>query len=255
MITDQKINKWITALQFLIDDPTVSDAVRSVAKNQLGTFEKSRKLHDQDRQTVASALHELRTWEKELRPRLIEQLHNNKRLTLDADVTHLEQLRAAFATLETRSAVVTQAHSHISSQLCGLILKPFADELLLWVAKRRDSDPVACGAIDALPVPVQLVYEIIKPTWRNDWEPALTMGTSTRLPLLYDAYWDKDYRASVAWLWSQVAQGHICKVPPLNNRKQNAQAVLLAPTRRVNVLPSAPPVPTAPPPRRKLHTH
>ena len=103
-------------------------------------------------------------------------------------------------------------------------------------------------------MPVQLIYETIKPTWRNDWEPTLTMGTSTRLPLIYDPYWDKDYRASVAWLWSQVAQGHICKVPPLNNRNPKAHAALLAPTRRVNVLPSAPPVPTAPPPQRKLQT-
>lgn len=254
MITDPKIHQWITALQFLIDDPTTSDAVRSVAKNQLATFDKSRKLHDQDRQTVATALHELRTREKELRPRLIEQLQNSKRLTLDADVTQVEQLRTAFATLEMRSTIITQAHSHITSQLCGLILKPFADELLLWVAKRRDSDPVACGEIDALPAPVRLVYETIQPTWRNDWEPALTLGTTTRLPLIYDPYWDADYRASVAWVWSQVAHGLICKVPPLHHRNPNTQAraQLLAPTRRVNVLPTAPPVPLTPPTHRKL---
>lgn len=254
MITDNKINQWTTALQFLIDDHTTSDALRTAAKNQLATYEKSRKLFDKDRLETATALHELRAHENELRPRLVEQLSNGKRLTLDADVAQIEQLRTAFTTLQTRSAAITQAHSYVSTLHCGSVIRPFADELLHWVAKRRDSDPVTCGEIDALPAPVQLIYETIQPVWRNDWEPALTLGTASRIPLIYNAYWDADYRASVAWVWSQVAQGHICKVPPLNNKTPNAKADLLAPTRRVGQLLPVPPVPKTPPTPKKQHT-
>jgi hypothetical protein len=238
------ISQWITALQYLQDDKTTSDAVQSAIKTALTAYERSEKLHNEQRQKNSALLLELRAAEKELCPQLVREYENGKRVNLDANVAQVELLRAAWETAQIALTATTRAHNQVTNKVCGLVLKPFADELLQWVAQRRVTEPVTCGEIDALPAPVQLVYKMIQPTWRNDWEPALTLGTTTRLPLIYSAQWTEEYRASLAWVWEQVAQGNTHRVPPLMDH--NAPAVLLSPTHRVTTLPTVPPVPTAP---------
>lgn len=246
MNTQQAINQWSAALQLLIDDSEISDSIRAAVKTALSAFEKSQNVYSQHSQKSNATLLELRNAEKDLSPQLVQELQNGKRVTLDARVEHVETLRAAWETSQVSLTAATQAHRHITSQVCGLVLKPFTDELLQWVARRRDSDPVACGEIDALNAQVQLVYATIQPRWRTDWDAALALGTTSRLPLIYDARWTSEYRSSLAWVWSQVAQGHVHKVPSSTSRQPNAPALFLAPTHRVIDLPTVPPVPPVP---------
>ena len=248
MNTRRTISEWITALQFLQDDKTTSDALQSAIKTTLTAYERSEKMHKEQQQKNSVLLSELRAAEKELCPQLVREYENSKRVNLDANVAQIELLRAAWQTSQIAFTATTQAHNQVTNKLCGYVLKPFADELLQWVAQRRVTEPVTCGDIDALPAPVQLIHAMIQPTWRNDWESALTLETSTRLPLIYNAQWTVEYRASLAWVWQQVALGNIHKVPPIT--KHNAPAVLLSPTHRVMTLPTVPPVPAAPPQNR-----
>ena len=238
------IRQWITALQYLQNDPTTSDALQTTIKTTVTAYERSEKLHSEQRQKNSVLLLELRAAEKELCPQLVREYENSKRVNLDANVAQIQLLTTAWETSQIAFTATTQAHNKITHKLCGSALRPFADELLLWVAKRRDTEPVTCGDIDALPAPVQLIYNAIQPRWRNDWESALTLGTTSQLPLIYNAQWSVEYRASLAWVWSQVAQGNVHKVPPLMDH--NAPAVLLSPTHRVMALPTVPPIPAAP---------
>lgn len=250
MNTPRTISEWITALQFLQDDKTTSDALQSVIKTTLTAYERSEKMHKEQQQKNSVLLLELRAAEKELCPQLVREYENSKRVNLDANVAQIELLLAAWQTSQIAFTATTQAHNQVTNKLCGYAIKPFADELLLWVAQRRNSEPVTCGEIDALPAPVQLIYKAIEPLWRTDWESALSLGTTPRLPLIYHAQWTSEYRASLAWVWSQIAQGNIHKVPAANAKGNDAPAQYLAPTHRVMNLPTVPPVPAAPPQNR-----
>jgi hypothetical protein len=246
MKSHQEITDWIETLRFLIDDNSSPGDLQVIAKITLAAFDKSLKLSDQEHQTANATLQALRALEKEITPQLVDHLHNGKRSTFDANVTQIEQLQTAWTTSQLRTKTTTRAHDLLTHKLCGGILTPHADELLLWIAKRRDSKPVLCGDVDTLPAPVQRIYKHIAPTWRSDWEPALALTTNHRLPLIYDAQWNAEYRASVAWVWTQVANGDVQKVPHQHDHRPNPPCVVLAPTRRVISLPTVPPVPTAP---------
>jgi hypothetical protein len=250
MNTPRSVSQWITALQFLANDKSTSDALQSRIKTVLTAYERADKLQYEQRTKTSALLLELRTAEKELCPQLVRDLENGKRPTLDANVAQIALLKTAWETSQASLTATTNAHNQITNQVCGYAIKPFADELLLWVAQRRDSEPVTCGEIDALPAPVQLIYKAIEPLWRTDWELALSLGTTLRLPLIYNAQWTVEYRASLAWVWSQVAQGNIHKVPAANAKGNDAPAQYLAPTHRVMTLPTVPPVPAAPPQNR-----
>ena len=246
MKSHQEINDWIETLRFLIDDSTSPSDLRDTAKTTLAAFDKSMKLSDLEQHTANTTLQALRALEKETVPQLVDHLRNGKRSTFDANVTQIEQLQTAWTTSQLRTKTVTLAHEQIVRQICGGIIKPHADALLQWVAIRRDAQPVTCGEIDTLPAHVQRVYNLIIPQWRTDWELALNLPNVHRLPLIYDAKWNAEYRASVAWVWTQVAIGEIQKVPHSHDRRPNPPCVLLAPTRRVQSLPVVPPTPTAP---------
>jgi hypothetical protein len=244
MRTQQNIDTWITTLRYLVDDKTTTDGLRNIITTTLATYDRSLKLHSQEVQTANEIMTTLRKCEKELHPQLVEHLRAGKRNVLDATATQIQQLRKTWETAQIRTIATRKAHDQITGEICGGLIISYAAELLLWVATRRNSEPVTCGEIDALPAPVQLVYRTINPQWRTDWEPALTLPDIRSLPLIYNAAWGADIRASLTWVWEQVANGHTQKVPHPADKRPNPPCTLLAPTRRVTTMPAVPPAPT-----------
>jgi hypothetical protein len=246
MNTQTTIDAWIVALRYLIDEHALSEPLRTTAKTTLATYERSLKLHNLETQNAHELLTNFRQREKELRPQLIAELYAGRKSTLGTTTAEVQHLESAWESAQLRTRITTGAHNQITHQLCGGAVMPYAGELFQWIATRRNSAPQACGEIDALPAPVQLIYKTISPRWRTDWEPALTLDGIRQLPLIFDAHWVPELRASLAWVWEQVANGHTQQVPHPHDKRPNPPCQLLAPTRRVTTLPTVPPIPATP---------
>jgi hypothetical protein len=84
-----------------------------------------------------------------------------------------------------------------------------------------------------------LIYSLVNPQWSPNWEPRLDLERARHLPLFYSAHWSRHRRASIAWVWEQLA---LDKVRWIND--PDGSGHVLAPINKVDALPKAPEIPT-----------
>lgn len=229
---------WIDALRYLIDATDAPQDARTDAQHALDTYNLARKWHADERQSAMTLLQSVTTMERELPATALTKVLSGKRPNLDTMLRSIDETRTAHNVAQQRVEIARRVEARCEAKVCGGALRAHNDTLLQWIGRRRHKAAHTCGEIDTLPVQVQIIHDAIRPTWSNQWDEALTLGTLTRLPLLYDATWTPETRASLAWVWEQVALGEIETVPhPGAHNTANAARVTL-PTRRVLRLPA-----------------
>lgn len=232
---------WLTALQYLIDADDAPPAAQNDAQRALDAYARAQKLHADEQHTAHATLQALHSLEREL-PRLaLQHVQAGKRLNLDTQLREIDQTRNASTQAQERARITLHVERACEGQVNGACLRPHHDTLLHWVATRRNANPYQCGQVDTLPEQVQVIYNQISPAWWNQWDEGLTLNAISRLPLLYQADWDTDVRASLAWVWEQVATGQIDTIPHPHARVAESAPRLHVPSRRFIQLPNVPP--------------
>ena len=90
-------------------------------------------------------------------------------------------------------------------------VRQYESELIRWVAVQRCKDLTACGAV--LPIEVETMWQVLGIRIYKWLEGLLMPADKMNLPLLC---WINDpeiYRASVAWVWQQLAEKQFKFVP------------------------------------------
>lgn len=233
-------HQWVTALQYLIDANDAPAAARTDAQHALDVFARIVKLNDDEKLRAHSMLQTFRTQERDLPQTVLQHVTANKRTNLDTLLHDLENARTASTTAQLRAQVAQQVYNACHHRVTGGVLQPHTHDLFVWVGKRRNAQPVTCGHIPELPDQVQLIYAALHTPWWNQWDKGLALENVNRLPLLYEPTWETDLRASLTWLWEQVANNDLELI--------DDQPPVYAPTKRFLRLPTVPPaVPTTPP--------
>lgn len=117
--------------------------------------------------------------------------------------------------LELQLQVTRQAAAVITGQLVAL-LATHADHLVRWVAQQRETVGLTmCGNV--VPQPVKVMFALLDvqldPRWDEQLSLPRTPTTSTRqLPLEWAATDPVQQRASLAWVWQQLAAGNVQRV-------------------------------------------
>lgn len=94
---------------------------------------------------------------------------------------------------------------------CGEILRDNRSELILWCARKRAADLTKCGA--ALPDQVWRIWRALNVRWWPQYDHALSLdqflynGKLITLPIEWFNDWDEMTRASLAWMYSELAAG------------------------------------------------
>lgn len=179
---------------------------------------------------------------------------------LDKRLTHLDADRQQ---LERQLRIVTGATTVVLGTLHRL-LAANSQQLLRWVAQHREAAGLAvCG--DVMPDAVLRMHAALDvpldPRWHESLDvPARhTPATSSRqLPLVWQATMPAKQRASLAWVWQQLAAGDVRWVsvsaqhyPGIARTNRPRRALQL--TGDPGDLPYAPDVPAAAPRRRAAH--
>lgn len=241
-MTPNALTQWQTALRYLIDAKDAPPAAQADAKHAMDAHKRATQLHADEQHTAHTYLQTLRTQERDLPRTALQTVKAGKRLNLDGLLHDLEQTRTAHTFAQARAQVTQHVRTACENQVTGNCLLPHSDELLLWIATRRNAVPFQCGNVDTLPDPVHTIYNLVCPTWWEQWTKGLELDALTRLPLLYLADWSTDLRASLAWVWEQVALGEIEKIPHPTAGDQDTAPQVYVPTKRYVKLPHVPPV-------------
>lgn len=200
-----------------------------------------------------SELHTIRARQNDaLRALLDEPTRGNVRNVSDTiallDDTQQRTLR------EVRAA--EQAAVHARHQASTALQSHWRD-LLHLVATERCRNVTACGN-DAVPTEVHWAWRLVNFRWHPTWDDALHLpakfyvqpfsATARDLPLTWNRDEPATYRASVAWVWQQVAAGNCAAVSvPLRPAERSrglrpgTHGACLRVTSQVEHLPQVPP--------------
>ena len=94
---------------------------------------------------------------------------------------------------------------------CGQILRDNHLDLILWCARKRAADLTKCGA--ALPDQVWRIWRALDVRWWPQYDHGLSLdqflynGKLTTLPIEWYSDWDEMTRASLAWIYHELAAG------------------------------------------------
>ena len=240
------------ALTWCSDNTTATAQLRTDAARHLRVLDTAHRLHANVVHANGDELVALKHDHQQALAQLVsdptsDNLRNVSDLVLTLDVTKQRQLR------DVRAAeyAVNQATS-----AAGQIVKVHHDELLQLVARERCADVTACGD-DAVQPVVRWVWDRLHFRWHPRFDETLVLPqqfyaqpfTASRhhLPITWRELDSADYRASVAWVWQQIAAGNFERVPmplTLDQRKQGMQPGALGNcvriTSDVDVLPHVP---------------
>lgn len=84
-------------------------------------------------------------------------------------------------------------------------------DLILWCARKRANDLTRCG--DILPEQVWRIWRDLNVRWWPHYDRALQLdqwlynGKLITLPIEWDEYWSNASRASLAWMYGELAAG------------------------------------------------
>jgi uncharacterized protein (UPF0147 family) len=232
--------QWQHALQYLIDADDAPQNAQRAAVDALQALERTTTQHHHETQAAHAALQTLLDMERDLPKSAVRAAHAGKSLDLDKRLRDIEKARATSTLSRERATITQHVQRAMQSLVEGGCLRDHADDLVRWIATRRHAAPYQCGPVDTLPPPVQVIYGLVCPSWYGRWDEALSLNGTTRLPLLYEAQWDADVRASLAWAWEQLALGLVEKVPHPHDRDPARAPRLLIPTQRAVRLPQVP---------------
>jgi hypothetical protein len=165
----------------------------------------------------------------------------------------LTQHRDELPQLELQLQVTRDAHQTVRAALRGLVTAN-VDHLLRWVAQHREAVGLTvCGNV--MPTPVKLMHALLDvpldPRWDEQLQvPSTTTSTpvtsSRQLPLEWAATDPQQVRASLAWVWQQLAAGNMRRVNvparhyPNTGRRAGTPRVAVRLTQPVDVLPVVP---------------
>jgi hypothetical protein len=113
-------------------------------------------------------------------------------------------------------------------------VRDYVSEFIRWVAVQRCKDLTACGAV--LPIEVETMWQVLGIRIYK-WVEGLQMpADKMNLPLLCWINDPENYRASVAWVWQQLAEKQF-RFVPISNTDPRPSVKLLG---DIDTLPKVP---------------
>jgi len=227
-----------TALEYLSTASDLPSVLRKEIKHSLDVYDVSVKLLHESHQTLADVTTKRNTAQITAHKVVAKCLHENQKPTTEKLVAEIVELNARVAAAQLHVLTFTQANQTLKSHATGFY-KTALDELLRWVAVQRAKDLLGYG--DVLPAAVLHVYNSLQFRWYPTWADDLDIAPQelNRLPLVWFAHWSDKHRASLAWVFNEIATGNY-KWVQVPKRKDPVLCLQLT-----NEIVTLPPVPRA----------
>lgn len=227
-----------TALEYLSTAKDLSPVLRQEIENALNVYDVSVKLLQESHQTLSDVITKRNVAQNTAYKTVAKCLVENKKPNGEKLVAEIVELNARVAAGQLHVQLFTQTNHTLKSHATGFYTTAL-DELLRWVAAQRAKDLLGYG--DVLPAAVLHVYNSLQFRWYPTWADGLDIAPQelNRLPLVWLAHWSEKHRASLAWVFSEIAAGNY-KWVQVPKRKDPVLCLQLT-----NAIVALPPVPRA----------
>ncbi len=227
-----------TALEYLSAARDLSPVLRKEIQSALNIYDLSIQLLYESRQSLVTVINKLNTATNTAHKTVVKSLLENKKPNTEKLIAEIVELKLQVTAAQLHVKTSLQAFQMLKSHATGFYTTAL-DELLRWVAVQRATDLLGYG--DVLPAAVLHVYNSLQFRWYPTWADDLDLAPQefNRLPLVWLSNWSDKHRASLAWVFNEVAAGHY-KWVQVPQRKDPVMCLQLT-----NAIVTLPPVPRA----------
>ena len=227
-----------TALEYLSTAKDLSTVLRQEIESALNVYDVSIKLLHESHQALANVVTKRNVASSTAYKAVAKCLIENKKPNTEKLVAEIVELNAKVAAAQLHVLTETQANQTLKSHATGFYTTAL-DELLRWVAVQRAKDLLGYG--DVLPAAVLHVYNSLQFRWYPTWADNLDLAPQqfNKLPLIWLSHWSDKHRASLAWVFNELATGNY-KWVQVPKRKDPVLCLQLT-----NAIVTLPPVPRA----------
>lgn len=225
-----------TALEYLSTASDLVPVLRKEIKHALNIYDVSVKLLQESHQTLAAITTKRNTAQNTAHKIVTKCLLENQKPNTEKLVAEIVELNARVTAAQLHQQTLTQTNQTLKSHATWFYTTAL-DELLRWVAVQRAKDLLGYG--DVLPAAVVHVYNSLQFRWYPTWADGLDLAPQelNRLPLVWQAHWSVKHRASLAWVFNELATGNY-KWVQVPKRKDPVMCLQLT-----NEIVALPPVP------------
>ena len=227
-------------LRYVASDDLCPADLRDAITNALDALHRARQYVTTTRDKLDKATRAVDDDYRDTVQALAAAVIDDKRITFTDAIAKHQTRRADVTSLQDAYKLSERVESSCRHNVAR-IHRTYRADLIQWVARHRAANLTASGII--LPPTVYAIHKALAPMWHPRHDPMLELsdlyhnGRLTRLPIEWSITVPSMVRASIAWMWQQVALGHFVIVA------DGDYAGRIRVTSTVENLPEMPPTP------------
>ena len=227
-------------LRYVASDKLCPDELRDAITSAIESVHRARQYVSTSRDKLDKATRAADDTYRDTIQTLTAAVLDDKRISLTDAIAKHQTRRADIASLQDAYKLAERIESTCRNNV-GRLVHTYRADLIQWVARHRAVDLAACG--DVLPPTVRAIHKNLAPMWHPRHDTILELsdlyhnGKLARLPIEWSVAVPSMVRASIAWMWQQVALGHFVIAT------DDTYAGRIRVTSTVEQLPDVPPTP------------
>ena len=204
------ITSTTVALQFYCNSADANESIKAEISDLLISHDTLQSIISSNELALAVAVEAWRTAEREAPATVVTAHKKHKPIDTAKIVANIKNLFTKKDELQSVLQINRSALPTLTTALAKLV-KQYETEFVRWVAVQRCRDLTACGEV--IPIEVETIWAKLD-IRIHKWLDGLTMpAEQMKLPLIYWSNENENYRASVAWIWQDLAQNQFRFVP------------------------------------------
>ena len=236
-MTTNTIDLW----RYLVTETDLDSETIAEAKRELAAYDRARDL-DADRQAaLQNAANAYQAAHRESPNVIAKELRSGKKSSITSQATEIQALDVARAHAELEKHLAHRTLAKTETTLETLFTR-HRDELIQMIADRRALDLGSFGYSDAITREIAATWRRIQPLLHQPLDQALGLPDDlVRLPVVIEPNWPRETRASIAWIWQQIAESRWEWAAPRSNTAARPDRLRI--TAYFTTAPNVPPSP------------
>ena len=204
------ITSTTVALQFYCNSADANESIKAEISDLLASHDTLQSVISSNERTLAEAVEAWRTAEREAPATVVTAHKKHKPIDTAKLVASIENLCTKKDEIQSILQLNRSALPTLTTALVKFV-KQYETEFVRWVAVQRCRDLTACDEV--MPIEVETLWQKLDIRIFK-WVEGLTMpADKMKLPLTYWSNEPENYRASVAWVWLELANKQFKYVP------------------------------------------
>ena len=198
-------------ITFLAGDKDAPAEIRTAANNALTAYAIAVKTASDSRTDQLNTGTDLDLLKARTANDLVDDLINGKSISIDKSVEKIHKLKDKHNRADDIYSIAQRLQSAAKSR-CGQIIRDHRTDLIIWCGRKRAADLTRCGEI--LPDAVWRIWQTLDVRFYQITDETLSLdawrnnGKLGKLPIEWYETWTDPARASLAWIFNEIASGN-----------------------------------------------